>query len=316
MRIVAHAVPDHAPRPAPRDGCVNALTVDVEDWYHDESRGAGPATAAEIETGGARVERNLDRLLAILDAAATRATFFFLAGVAAQHPRLTRAIADAGHEIACHGLRHVPVSLRTRADVRDDVRRARATIEDVTGLAVRGFRAPCFVREARHLWLLDELAEAGFAYDSSWLPLRYAPGAVPLVGGTRGPARLANGLWELPLPVSRIAGHELPVAAGGFALRALPLAFTVRHVRRFNREVGPAIVYTHPWEIDPESPKLPGTRGYVRFFNGIGRRTMADKLARLVRELRFAPIAEVYARELAGDSSGDAATLSATTRSR
>lgn len=290
---------------------VNALSVDVEDWYHDESRGAGPATAEEIAAGGARVERNLEQLLALLDAAATRATFFFLAGVAREHPRLARAVAAAGHEIACHGLRHVPVSLRTRADVRDDVRRARAILEDVTGSRVIGFRAPCFVRDARHLWLLDELAEAGFAYDSSWLPLRYVPGAVPRIGGTRGPTRLASGLWEFPMPVSRLAGHELPVAAGGFALRALPLAFVMRQIRRFNDEVGPAVVYTHPWEIDPESPKLPGTRRYVRFFNGVGRRTMAQKLARLVHELPFAPLAEVYAAELAAPPVGDAMRLSA-----
>lgn len=294
-----------------RDACVNALSIDVEDWYHDESRGAGPATPDEISAGGARVERNLDRLLALLDAAGTRATFFFLASVAEQHPRLTRTVAAAGHEIACHGLRHVPVSLRTREDVRDDVRRARATIEDVTGARVLGFRAPCFVRDVKHLWLLDELADAGFAYDSSWLPLRYVPGSAPRIGGTRGPARLANGLWEFPMPVSSIAWHDLPVAAGGFALRALPLTFVMRQIRRFNREVGPAVVYTHPWEIDPESPKLPGTRSYVRFFNGVGRRTMAHKLARLARELRFAPLAEVYARELAGPTSADAGTLSA-----
>ena len=294
------------------DPCVNALSVDVEDWYHDESRGAGPATAEEIAAGGARVERNLDQLLALLDAADTRATFFFLAGIAEQHRRLTRAVADAGHEIACHGLRHVPVSLRTREDVRDDVRRARAMIEDVSGTRVLGFRAPCFVRDAKHLWLLDELADAGFAYDSSWLPLRYVPGAAPRIGGTRGPARLASGLWEFPMPVTSIALHDLPVAAGGFALRALPLGFMLRQVRRFNREVGPAVVYTHPWEIDPESPKLPGTRGYVRFFNGVGRRTMAHKLERLVRELRFAPIAEVYATELASSPSAHAAALSAT----
>jgi polysaccharide deacetylase family protein (PEP-CTERM system associated) len=302
--------------PAVRDACVNALSVDVEDWYHDESRGAGPATTAEISAGGARVERNLDQLLALLDAAATRATFFFLAGVAQQHPRLTRAIAGAGHEIACHGLRHVPVALRTRDDVRDDVRRARATIEDVAGTRVRGFRAPCFVRDVKHLWLLDELAEAGFAYDSSWLPLRYAPGSAPRIGGTRGPARLANGLWEFPMPVSSIAWHDLPVAAGGFALRALPVAFVMRQIRRFNREVGPAVVYTHPWEIDPESPKLPGTRRHVRFFNGVGRRTMAHKLDRLVRELRFAPLAEVYAKELASPADGAPATVSATRPAR
>jgi polysaccharide deacetylase family protein (PEP-CTERM system associated) len=277
----------------------NALSVDVEDWYHDESRGTGPASADEIAAGVPRVERNLAELLEILARTETRATLFFLADVAAQLPRLTREAADAGHEIACHGLRHVPVTERTRDEFADDVRRARARIEDVVGTVVRGFRAPCFVRDTAHLWALDAVAEAGFAYDSSWMPLRFDGGPVPLLGDGRGPVRLASGLWEFPLPLSRLpTGHVLPCAAGGFALRALPLAFTRHHLRRFNREVGPAVLYTHPWEIDPASPKLPGTRAYVRFFNGVGRRGMRAKLARLTREVRFAPLATVFAREL------------------
>jgi len=278
----------------------NALSVDVEDWYHDESRPAGAATDTEIAAAGPRIERNLRRLLEILAETGTRATFFFLADVAARHAALTREVAALGHEIACHGLRHVPISERARDEVQDDVRRARAMIEDVTGDPVRGFRAPCFVRDTAHLWALDAVADAGFAYDSSWMPLRFDGGPVALLGDGFGPVRLASGLWEFPLPLSRLpTGHVLPCAAGGFALRALPLAFTRRHLLRFNREVGPAVLYTHPWEIDPDSPKLPGTRAYVRFFNGVGRRGMRDKLARLTREIRFAPIATVYGRELA-----------------
>lgn len=291
---------DHGARP-------NAFSVDVEDWYHDESRDAGTATDGEIAAEGPRVERNLRRLLEILDETTTRATFFFLADVAARHASLTREVAALGHEIACHGLRHVPVALRAPEEVRDDVRRARATIEDVTGEAVRGFRAPCFVRAEKDLWLLDVLAESGFAYDSSWLPLRFRPGAGSRVGNGGGPFRAPSGLWEFPLPLSRVVGHVLPVAAGGFALRALPLGFTQYHLRRFNREVGPAVVYTHPWELDPDSPKLPGTRRYVRFFNGVGRHGMAHKLARLLRRVRFAPLATVFAAELASAAPRDGA---------
>jgi polysaccharide deacetylase family protein (PEP-CTERM system associated) len=276
--------------------------VDVEDWYHDESRAAGRATAAEIAAGGARVERNLRRLLEIFAETGTRATFFFLADVAAQHASLTREVAALGHEIACHGLRHVPISERVPAEVSADVRRARAMIEDVVGSPVRGFRAPCFVREVKDLWLLDVLGEQGYAYDSSWMPLRYHPGEVPDLGNGAAPIRMPNGVWEFPLPLSRVVtGHFLPVAAGGFVLRALPLAFLRHHLERFNREVGPAVVYTHPWEIDPDSPKLPGTRGHVRFFNGVGRRTVAGKLARLLRVVRFAPLATVYAAELGSE---------------
>ncbi|MEW6273116.1 MAG: polysaccharide deacetylase family protein [Thermodesulfobacteriota bacterium] len=279
---------------------MNALSVDVEDWYHDESRGSGPATEEEIAAGAPRVRRNLERMLDILEATRTRATLFFLADVAVQLAGTVREAARLGHEIGCHGLRHLPVAERDRDEFRVDVRRARAMIEDVLGAPVRGFRAPCFVREEKHLWALEEVAAAGFAYDSSWMPLDFHPGEPRVLGNGGGPVRLASGLWEFPLPLTRVAtGQVLPVAAGGFALRAFPLGFTRHYLRRFNREVGPAVVYTHPWEIDPDSPKLPGTRAHVRFFNGIGRRTMADKLARLTREMRFAPLATVYARELA-----------------
>ncbi len=289
-----------SPLPAHDAAPENALTIDVEDWYHDESRGTGPAAPEEIAAVKPRVERNLTELLEILAATETRATLFYLADVAAQLKRLTREAAALGHEISCHGLRHLPVRQRSRADFRDDVRRARERIEDVVGASVRGFRAPCFVVDTSELWALDVLAECGFAYDSSWMPLRFS-GPVPTLGNGGGPVRLASGLWEFPLPLVRLAtGHVLPLAAGGFVLRALPLAVMRRYLGRFNREVGPAVVYTHPWEIDPASPKLPGTRAHVRFFNGVGRRTMRAKLAQLTREVRFAPIATVFARELDG----------------
>jgi polysaccharide deacetylase family protein (PEP-CTERM system associated) len=278
----------------------NALTIDVEDWFHDETRGSGPARPAEIAAAGRRVEANLGRLLDLLARRDTRATLFFLADVARCHPGLVRRARDAGHEIACHGERHLPASQRPRGEFRDDARRARDVLEQVAGVAVRGFRAPCFLRGTDDLWALDALAECGYAYDSSWLPVRYGPGRAVELGGGGGPVRLPSGLWEFPLPLSRIApGHHVPCAAGGFALRALPYRFTRHFLARFNRDVGPAVLYTHPWEIDPGSPKLPGTPMHVRFFNALGRAGLEEKLDRLLRELRFAPVADVFAAELA-----------------
>ena len=277
----------------------NALTVDVEDWFHDGSRQSGPAEPAEIATVGSRVERNLGALLDLLADARTRATLFFLGEVARAHPGLVRRAHAEGHEIACHGDRHVAVTGRTARELLEDLRRARESIEEVAGSAPRGFRAPCFLRGPEDFWALDVIAEAGFEYDSSYMPLRYTPGPVPLLSTHCGPTRLASGLWEFPLPLSRIpTGHVLPCAAGGFALRALPYSFMERYLERFNREVGPAIVYTHPWELDPGSPKLPGTPVTVRFFNRLGRRKVAAKLRRLVSDFRFAPIAEVFAEKL------------------
>lgn len=292
-----------APAPA------NALSIDVEDWYHDESRGTGAATPEEIAAVEPRVERNVAALFELLATSGTTATFFFLAEVAARAPRLVREAVSLGHEVACHGYRHRPVGERSPAELRDDVVRARAVLEDRSGVAVRGFRAPCFVRDPRDLWALDVVAAAGFAYDSSYMPLRFHPGAPPLLGDDIGPVRLPSGLWEFPLPLSRLpTGHVLPCAAGGFALRALPLAFTRHYLRRYNREVGPAVVYTHPWEIDPASPKLPGTRRHVRFFNGVGRSSMRAKLARLLAEFRFVPLADAFARELSSSPAAEPPT--------
>lgn len=278
----------------------NALSVDVEDWYHDTTGRRVPASPEEIRAVGRRVDRNLGVLLEILARHETRATLFFLADIAREHPTLVRAANGLGHEIACHGLEHVAVRDRTPGDFAADVRTAREILEDVAGVPVLGFRAPYFLQPG-DLWALDVLAENGFAYDSSYMPLRYFPGEVPRLAGGDGPTRLSNGLWEFPLPLSQLpSGHVLPAAAGGFSLRALPFWITRRYLGRFNAEVGPAVVYTHPWEVDPDSPKLAGTPRHVRWFNQVGRRRMQEKLDRLLSTFRFAPIREAFARELVG----------------
>ena len=192
----------------------NALTIDVEDWYHDAARPAGPARASEISAVGSRVERNLELVLEILDAHRTRATLFILADVARDHASLIRRASALGHEIACHGLVHRPVRDRTPSDLREDVRSAREIIEDAAGVRVTGFRAPYFLQPS-DLWALDVLADSGFRYDSSYMPLRYFPGDVPRLSADGGPVKLDNGLWEFPLPLSRLpTGHNLPSAAG------------------------------------------------------------------------------------------------------
>ena len=278
---------------------INALSIDVEDWYHDQSRPDGAARPEELARMAPRVEENLGTLLALLAEDGTRATLFFVAEIATRHPGLVRSALAGGHEIACHGLEHRSVSQRSRSELRADLRAAKASIEAIAGRAVHGFRAPCFVSDPRDLWALDVVAECGFTYDSSYMPIRYTPGEVHRLSPRGEPVRLASGMWEFPLPLSRVpSGHVLPCAAGGFTLRALPYAITRHYLRRFNREVGPAVVYTHPWEIDRCSPKLPGTPLHVRFFNRLGRNRMEAQLRRLLADFRFAPLVEVYADRL------------------
>ncbi len=278
----------------------HALSIDVEDWFHDSSRGPMPASAAEIARGGHRVAGNLQALLDLFARHQVRATLFVLADVARKNTGLMRAAHAAGHEIACHGLHHRRLPGVASAALTDELRQARHMVEDAAQVAVAGFRAPYFI-DATQLPALDAVAAAGFRYDASFMPLRWSGRGDPRLSTLPGPVRLPCGLWEIPLPLERLpTGHVLPLAAGGFALRGLPYRFFRHYLDRHAAEQGPAVVYLHPWEIDPDSPKLPGTPLHVRCFNAIGRRHLAGRLDRLLGERRFAPIAKIFADTLAG----------------
>jgi polysaccharide deacetylase family protein (PEP-CTERM system associated) len=267
----------------PRGECRHALTIDVEDWYHD-----GGVEIAERRDH--RVERNTELLLELLAERGARATLFVLSEVAERFPGLVRRAADAGHEIASHGHRHKPVSTLLWREFRDDVRRSVAILEDVTGRRVHGYRAPYFSIKAGVRWPIDVLAEVGLAYDSSILAIDRPPG-LELVC-PRSPFRLHNGLWEVPVAVLQIFHFwHLPVA-GGSGLRLMPAGLLLRFMRRFERDVGAAVFYLHPWEIDPGSPTGPG-RG--RWLLRVGREKLVPRLRRLLGARKFGTIRETFA---------------------
>jgi len=271
---------------------INALTIDVEDWHHD---------AAGLLDGASnghepRVERNLRRLLDLLDAAGARATLFVLGEIAERFPGLVRDAFSRGHEIASHGDRHRPVGTMLRREFRDDVARSLACLEDATGSRVRGYRAPYFSLKADVHWPGDVLAELGLAYDSSVLPIDRAPG-LELVS-PREPYRLASGIWEVPVAISRYGFWNLPLL-GGFAMRLLPIGFVERRLREFNEQVGPAVVHLHPWEIDADGPEMPSVPRPIRALKRFGRSGLEQKLARLLGAHAFGSIAEVLP-EIAG----------------
>lgn len=258
------------------------MSVDVEDWFHDGGLAvAGPA--------GHRVERNTDLLLEQFAAAGARATFFVLGAVAEQHPALVRRIAAAGHEIASHGHGHQHLARQLWREFRADVERARRVLEDVAGAPVRGYRAPYFAIRAGVRWPLEQIAEAGYAYDSSILASDRPPG-LELVA-PRAPYRHPNGLWEVPVAVLRLFRFWHLPAASGWGLRVLPPRLLRRGLRRFEHEVGAGVFYVHPWELDPESPTAPGA---ARWLLRLGRGRLAPRLAALLRERRFAPIRELF----------------------
>lgn len=262
---------------------VHALSVDVEDWYHDEAvRAAGPLQS--------RVERNTLHLLDIMGAHGAKGTFFFLGEVAERLPRLVRRVAGAGHEIGSHGYQHRHVMRMTRREFREDVSRSLRVIEDATGGPVRGYRAPYFSIKADVRWPIEILADLGVCYDASILAIDRPPG-LELVC-PRQPFRHANGLWEVPVAILQLLHFwHLPLASGA-GFRLLPRWLVYRGVRQFERSVGPGVFYLHPWELDPHSP---AARGAGRWLIRAGRRRFAEKLAAVLDDIAFVPITEVFA---------------------
>lgn len=276
---------------------VNAMTVDVEDYFH-VSNFSAVVTPASWSTRESRVERNTDRLLQIFADAEVSATFFVLAWVAERCPDLVARISAGGHEVASHGYAHQLVYEQEPEVFRDDVRRSKALLEDVSGQRVDGYRAPSFSITAESLWALDILLEEGYRYDSSVYPIRHDRYGIPdsprHIYAVRRPA---GTLIEMPASTVRIAGMHLPVGGGGY-FRLLPYAWTQWGIERVNRvEERPAIFYLHPWEIDPEQPRLPASPlARLRHYSNLDR--TEARLRQLLREFRFGPM-----RNLLGSAS-------------
>jgi len=267
---------------------VHALSIDVEDWYHD----AFGAADASVQS---RVEANTLRLLEIMQMHRATGTFFFLGEVAERFPALARRIADAGNEVGSHGYRHRSVMHLTRREFRADVARSLQVIEDATGRPVLGYRAPYFSIKAGVHWPIEILAELGVRYDASVLPIDRPPG-LELVC-PRTPFRHSNGLWEIPVATLKVLTFwHLPLASGN-GLRLLPRRLCRRWVRQFERDVGAGVFYLHPWELDPDSPvaSAPG-----RWLLRLGRRRLPARFVELLQEAEFRPIREVFAGQIGG----------------
>ena len=273
----------------------HALTIDVEEWFHDDWR---PDRGIDWDRLPSTVATDVELLLGLLDTAGARATFFVLGDVARRQPALVRRLAAAGHEIASHGYAHRRVATQTRDEFAADVRTSLAVLSDLTGEAIAGYRAPYFLASPRDLWVIEVLAELELRYDASYRPLRW----MPYLGRSipRAPYRHPCGLWEFPLPFAEaFGGWNLPYAGGGAMLRFLPYGTIQRFLRAHERAIGPAVVYTHPWELDPVARTLPGTPRHVRIWKRLGRAQTLPRLRRLLEDFRFAPLRHVYAAELA-----------------
>lgn len=269
---------------------INAMSVDVEDYFQASAfdRLVSRTSWSERES---RVVANTRRLLECFARHQVRGTFFVLGWVAERFPELVREIANAGHELASHGFHHQLIYTLTPEQFRHDVRRAKAAIEDAGGCVVRGYRAPSFSIIRSSLWALDVLIEEGHTYDASIFPIHHDRYGIP--DAPRRPhvvERAAGSIVEVPGSTVRVGGGNVPVAGGGY-FRLLPYAFTKWAVTRVNAGEGePVVFYIHPWEVDPDQPRLPVSRlARWRHYSNID--DTLNRLDRLMRDFAFDTIA-------------------------
>jgi len=277
---------------------INGISVDVEEWFQV---GAFEKVIDRSDWDGhaPRVEANCDRILALFDDAGVKATFFTLGWVAERHPAMMRRIADQGHEIASHGWDHARVFTLGAKAFAEDLVRARDVIEQSCGQGVKGYRAPSFSIDQRTPWAFEVLAEQGYTYSSSVAPIRHDH------YGWREAPRFAfhpiagSSLVEVPVTTAEFAGKRLAAGGGGF-FRVLPYAFTRWAISQVNnRDVRPAVFYFHPWEVDPDQPRVANApmKSILRHYTGLD--AMADKLRVLLREFAWGRMDEIVVREIA-----------------
>lgn len=270
---------------------VNALTIDVEDYFQVSAFDRHIDRAA-WDRMPCRVERNVEQLLALLAEHRAHATFFTLGWVAQRYPALVRRIVDQGHELASHGYGHRRASDLDHAAFSDDIRSAKALLEDIGGTAVLGYRAPSFSIGKSNLWAFECIAAAGYRYSSSVYPVRHDHYGMP--DAPRFPYRVCDGLTEIPVTTARVFGRNLPAGGGGY-FRLAPYHVSRWAIARVNRrEHRPAIFYFHPWEIDPEQPRVAGVGAKTRFRHYLNLHRTQARLRRLLTDFRWDRIDRVF----------------------
>jgi len=270
----------------------NAMTIDVEDYFQVSAM-APYIRRDEWDARECRVERNVERILALLQRRGAQATFFTLGWLAERYPQMVRRIVEQGHELASHGYGHERVSELDRARFRQDLMRAKGVLEDVSGAAVRGYRAPSFSIDQRNrAWAFETLAETGHLYSSSIYPIKHDHYGMP--DAPRFAHRVEAGLLEVPPTTLRAGERNWPSSGGGY-FRLLPYAVSrwmIRHVNRSDRQS--AVFYFHPWEIDPGQPRVAGIDAKTRFRHYLNLGTMERRLDRLLGDFRWGRMDEIF----------------------
>ncbi len=260
------------------------MSVDVEEHFHVAAFDQ-QIQSTDWHKHSSRVVSNTERLLALFDRRRVQATFFTLGCVAEQHPALIRRIVAEGHELGSHGCRHVPAFRQTRGEFAEDVRRSKAILEDTSGIAVLGYRAASFSIVKRNQWAFEELDRAGYRYSSSVNPVRHDiygfPDAPRFNFRPEG-----TSLTECPITTLEVAGQRLPCGGGGY-FRLLPYGLFSWAMRRVNGDGHPCYFYLHPWEVDPDQPRIQGASWKSRFRHYNNLHKTEGRLDRLLREFSW-----------------------------
>jgi polysaccharide deacetylase family protein (PEP-CTERM system associated) len=258
----------------------NALSIDVEDYFQ-VSAFAGQIARADWPSMPCRVEANVDRILALLAEAGVHATFFTLGWIAERYPAMVRRIVGAGHE-------------QSRAEFRHDISLSKALLEQLGGQAVHGYRAPSFSIGPGNLWALDALQQAGYRYSSSIYPIRHDHYGMPQAPRHAWYPHGTGSLLELPISTVRLMGHNFPAGGGGY-FRLFPYALSRWALRRINtRERQAGIFYFHPWEIDPDQPRIAGVNARTRFRHYLNLHRTEARIVRLTRDFRWGRIDHIF----------------------
>jgi polysaccharide deacetylase family protein (PEP-CTERM system associated) len=281
-----------APNAASSDACVNAMTIDVEDYFQ-VSAFEKHVAFADWDRIELRVGNNVNRILDLLAQHDTKATFFILGWIAERLPKMVRRIADSDHEIASHGFKHTRVTTQQRDDFREDVVRTKKILEDTSGQEVIGYRAASYSITADNLWALDVLSETGHRYSSSIYPVKHDLYGIPDAPRFRFAAGKSK-ITELPITTVPMFGRNWPFGGGGF-FRLFPYALSkwgLSHVNKTERQS--AIFYFHPWELDPGQPRLAGLSMRTRFRHYLNLDRFENRLNRLLAEFEWDRLDRVF----------------------
>jgi len=273
----------------------NALTVDVEDYFH-VSAFAESIKQHDWGNHPLRVERNTRLLLDLFDEYQVKATFFVLGWVAERARGLVEEISARGHEVASHGYSHQLIFNQTPKVFREETHRSKKLLEDLVQAPVRGYRAASYSITARSLWALDILVEAGFEYDSSIFPVRHDRYGIPDAPEFPHLMRTPKGhaLVEFPLSTARIFRYRMPVAGGGY-FRLYPYAISKAGLGQINRKQSPFIFYLHPWEVDPDQPRISASWfSRFRHYNNLDK--CESRLRNLMTDFQFGTTWDVLSR--------------------